>query len=165
MPSPSAVESLPLTGDFQYVYAPLPGYPCGLPNTLNGIAVASKNREVAGCEQHGDRPTVPVRSRHWRVQADSDLDRSVQHAAIPDGLLLHGSTLYSVENLLNQIAVMDCRTTSSYCDDRDIHHLAEFDVPSTAASSGNSIYAVNARFRFDGSTPPQADDDIVKVSR
>jgi hypothetical protein len=42
---------------------------------------------------------------------------------------------------------------------------SHFDVPSTAAFFGDSIYAVNARFRLDNSTPPEADDDVVEVSR
>ena len=40
-----------------------------------------------------------------------------------------------------------------------------FALGATAAFFGNAIYAINARFRMDGSSPPERDDDIVRVPR
>jgi sugar lactone lactonase YvrE len=69
-------------------------------------------------------------------------------AAVPagDGILLSGRTLYVVQNQFNQVAVVElapdlgsgtiARTLSS----------TGFDVPTTVARSGSSLYVVNARF-------------------
>ncbi len=83
-----------------------------------------------------------------------------------DGLLLRGTTLYSVENFLNQIAVIELfRDLLTGSVTRYIT-WPHFDVPSTAAFFGDAIYAVNARFRFPGQPPAgPADDDIVPVKR
>ena len=67
-----------------------------------------------------------------------------------DGLLLHGRTLYVVQNRLNQIAVIELdrdwltgRLTEVLTD-------ADLDVPTTIARFGDALYAVNGRF----TTPP-----------
>jgi streptogramin lyase len=80
-----------------------------------------------------------------------------------DGLLLHGRTLYVVQNQLNRIAVVRL--------DRDLDegeitgHLtdSDFDVPTTIAEKGGFLWAVNARF----STPPTPDTtyNVVRVRR
>ena len=78
-----------------------------------------------------------------------------------DGLLLHGRTLYVVQNRLNKIAVLrltpDLRrgTLTRTITDPD------FDVPTTIDRLGSRIYAVNARFGT--ATPTDQSYHVVKA--
>lgn len=71
-----------------------------------------------------------------------------------DGILLVGSTLYVVQNQLNLISIWQVQgglvTPSGTIDQSDLAANATFDVPTTIAFAGGSLWAVNARF----STPP-----------
>ena len=86
-------------------------------------------------------------------------------ATVPngDGILLHGKTLYVVQNRLNQIAVINLDPgLASGVLERTITDPA-FRVPTTIARFGNALYAVNARF---GTPPtPDTDYDVVRVNR
>lgn len=70
-----------------------------------------------------------------------------------DGLLVLGNTLYVVRNQLNQVAVikLDADGTSGAL--VDTLTSPDFDVPTTVAAFGNSLYLPNARF----TTPPTPD--------
>jgi sugar lactone lactonase YvrE len=162
LPDPAAVEAIPLTGDFQFVYAPLPGYPCGFPN-MNGI-VATENGKWLIVNN-------TVTGQLYRVDPSTGASTQIQLLNDPfgtrftDGLLLHGDTLYSIENFLNRIAVIDLAKDLLTGTIEGYITSPNFDVPATAAFFGDRIYAVNARFRLDGSAPPSVDDDIVQVGR
>ncbi len=80
-----------------------------------------------------------------------------------DGILLHGRTLYVVQNRSNQIAVVSLApdlgsgtVTGTITDD-------DFDVPTTIGKFGSHLYAVNAKFN----TVPTPDTpyEVVKVDR
>ncbi len=63
-----------------------------------------------------------------------------------DGLRFAGSRLYVMQNRLNQIAVVNLNNDlTSGVVERTITDPA-FRVPTTIASFGDSLYAVNARF-------------------
>lgn len=81
-----------------------------------------------------------------------------------DGILLHGKTLYVVRNQLNLIAVVRLAPdlASGTVDDEPI--TGDFDVPTTIARFGPSLYAVNARFRPPG-TPPPVEFWVARVDR
>lgn len=79
-----------------------------------------------------------------------------------DGILLDGQTLYVVQNQLNQIAVVELAPDLSSGEIVDTITDSDFDVPTTVAEFGNSLYAVNARF---GTDPTGADYDVVGVSK
>jgi len=81
-----------------------------------------------------------------------------------DGILLHGRTLYVVRNQLNLIAVVRLAPdlASGIVDDEPI--TGDFDVPTTIARFGSSLYAVNARFRPPG-TPPPVEFWVARVDR
>jgi sugar lactone lactonase YvrE len=80
-----------------------------------------------------------------------------------DGILLQGQTLYVVRNQLNQIAVVELAPDlSSGTVSRTITNPA-FDVPTTIAPFGSSLYAVNARFGTPD--PDNAEYQVVKVPR
>jgi hypothetical protein len=78
-----------------------------------------------------------------------------------DGLLLKGRRLYAVQNRLNRIAVIHLKRGLRRGEVK--RHLtdSDFDVPTTVASAGGFLWAVNARF----STPPTPDTryDVVRV--
>jgi hypothetical protein len=80
-----------------------------------------------------------------------------------DGLRFAGSRLYVVQNFNNQISVVNLNNDlTSGAIERTITDPA-FRVPTTIASFGDSLYAVNAR--FDTPPGPDVDYDVVKLPR
>ena len=69
-----------------------------------------------------------------------------------DGILLAGHTLYAVRNQGN-VAVIELATDHSSGTVVD-QLTGDFDVPTTVARFGSSLYVVNARFRPPGTPPP-----------
>ena len=80
-----------------------------------------------------------------------------------DGLLLHGAILYVVRNNLNQIAVVKLSRDLLHGSVKGTISSPNFDIPTTIARFGNSLYAINARF----TTPPTPSTTytVVKVER
>jgi hypothetical protein len=91
--------------------------------------------------------------------ADGDAIELLPENTIPaaDGILLVGSTLYVVQNQANLISIWRLHggTISSVGDitESDLPAGGDFDVPTTIAFAGGSLWAVNARF----GTPPTPD--------
>jgi sugar lactone lactonase YvrE len=78
-----------------------------------------------------------------------------------DGILLRGKTLYVVQNVLNQVAVVELSSDFSSGEIADSITSAFFRVPTTIAAFGRRLYVVNARF---GTPPtPTTDYDVVLV--
>jgi hypothetical protein len=73
--------------------------------------------------------------------------------------------LYSVENFPNQIAVINLSKDLLTGTIEGYIRSPSFDVPTTAAFFGSFVYAINGRFRLDGSSPPESDDDVVLVPK
>ena len=144
----SGARELPLAG-----FEMQPGF------NLNGI-VASPNGETLLAVQSNA-------GRLWRIDADTGAAQAVDlggaSLANGDGLLLVGRTLYVVQNFLNQIAVV--RLDPGFESGEVVRTISsgDFDVPTTIARFGNSLYAVNARF----GTPPTPETDywITRVRR
>lgn len=148
LPDPGAVQALPFSGEFSFV--------AGAVNS-NGIE-ASANGEWLVI---ADGPSAALYRVDPMTGESRLIDLGGQSLANGDGLVLEGRTLYVVQNALNQISVVELGpdlTTGSVV---DVLTSPNFDVPSTAASFGNALYAVNARF----GTPPTPDTeyDIVRV--
>jgi len=144
----SGARELPLEGlDLQ------PGF------NLNGIVASPDGRTLLAVQSNT--------GRLWRIDAASGESESVDlggaSLANGDGLLLAGRTLYVVQNRSNVIAVV--RLDPGFESGAVVRTLASdgFDVPTTIARFGNSLYAVNARF----GTPPTPDTDywITRVRR
>ena len=134
-------ETIPLTGDFVYVVDAF---------NANGIAAA----------RDGDTLIVvqSVLGKLFTVDADTGVTDEItlsEPVTFGDGLLLDGRTLYVVRNQQDRIAVvkLDGRLRSGEV----VRHIEnpDFDVPTTIAERGGSLYAVNARF----STPPEPTTD------
>jgi len=136
LPDQSAVESIPLGGDFVQE----PGF------NANGIdATPDGDRLLLVQSTPGTLYLVDPMTGI----ADA-IEGVVSMVPAGDGILLDGKTVYVMQNQLNQIAVVDldpdfsAGTVVRYIDSDN------FDVPTTIAGFGDDIYAVNARF----STPP-----------
>ena len=80
-----------------------------------------------------------------------------------DGLLLHGKTLYVVQNRLNRIAVVTVAPDLGSGAVVDTITDPDFDVPTTIGRFGSHLYAVNARFGIP--MPDAASYSVVKVER
>jgi sugar lactone lactonase YvrE len=76
-----------------------------------------------------------------------------------DGILLEGRTLYVVQNQLNQIAVVELSPHLTSGEIVELITDENFRVPTTVASFGRYLYAVNARF----GTPPTPDTEYEVV--
>jgi hypothetical protein len=149
LPDPSAVETLPLSGD----WVQAGGF------NANGID-ATPNGDTLILVNSGQGTLFKIDPASGDAEL-IDLDGASVSAG--DGLLLDGKTLYVVRNQLNQIAAIQLAPNFASGDViTTITHPA-FDVPTTVTELGSRLYAVNARF----STPPTPTTqyDVVQVSK
>lgn len=142
LPDPPASEIVPLGGD--YVFTP-GGF------NANGIAATPNGKElIIVNSSQGALYRVHPGSGHATL-----IDLGGGSVPAGDGILLHGKTLYVVQNQLNQVAVihLDSSLASGAIDEIITNPL--FRVPTTIARFGNALYVVNARF----GTPPTPDTE------
>lgn len=148
----SAVQRIPLSGDFVQVPGPFVFNSNGIEASSNGKSLLIVNS---------------TRGELYRVDPATGEATLVDLGGFAltngDGLRLQGRTLYVVQNRLNQIAVIRLdRDWASGSVESTITD-PNFDVPTTIGLFGSSLYAVNARF----GTPPTPDTTytVVRVSR
>jgi len=149
LPPASAVQTIPLTGDFQFIPGGING---------NGIVATPDNRHlIVGNTFGGALYLVDPLTGHATT---IDLDGNVQ---FPDGLLLVGHTLYMVQGRFNRIAVvqMNADFTSGTVQRTLTNPALAF--PSAIALFGSSLYAVNARFNVPRG--PAVEYQVVRVER
>jgi len=144
-------ETLPLSGDFVFVSGNFNAN--GIDATPGGdtlVVVSSAAAALYTVDPHSGEAT--------------EIDLGGDVVSNGDGILLDGKTLYVVQNFLNQIAVVEL---SADLETGEVSSNAltspDFDIPTTVAEFGNSLYAVNARF----ATPPGPDVeyDVVRVDK
>jgi sugar lactone lactonase YvrE len=136
LPPQADVQALPLTGEWQQ----LPGINAnGIEATPDGDALLVVN-SASGVLYEVDPATG------FAVA----IDVGGASLTMGDGLLLQGNTLYVVRNRLNEIAVLELAPDLGTGVVVDVITNPSFDIPTTLASFGNRLYAVNARF----TTPP-----------
>lgn len=126
---------------------------------LNGIeATANGKTLIAVNSTAGELYTIDPESG----EAER-IDLGGASVAAGDGILLSGRTLYVVRNQLNLVAVVELAPDLSSGTVVDEIGSADFDVPTTIARFGSSLYAVNARF----GTPVTSDTPywITRVDR
>ena len=135
----SAVRTLPLTGD--YVHDPTGFNGNGITLTPDGRALIIVQTATGFLFRVNPRTGVTKRV---------DLGSAVMTNG--DGMLLLGRTLYVVQNLNNQVAVLHLNRTGTK--GTLVRTITDpgFDVPTTAAAFGRRLYLANARF----TTPPTA---------
>jgi hypothetical protein len=148
---PLKSRALPLKGDLVYDDDP---------DTfeLNGIAAAGRGRLITVQSRTGT--LFLVNARNGRTH---EIDLGAGDVANGDGILLHGRTLYVVQNQDNQIAVVHLKRGLRSGEIK--RHLTDddLDVPTTIVRRGTFLFAVNARF---STTPtPTTPYDVVRVSR
>ena len=80
-----------------------------------------------------------------------------------DGILLHGKTLYVVQNQNNRVAVITL--SSELTSGRVVTRLTDpdFSVPTTIDDLGRRLYAVNARFGI--ANPATAEFQVVQLEK
>ena len=149
LPDQSAVERIPLSGDFQQV----PGF------NSNGIEASSNGKWLLIVQS----ATGQLHRVDPKTGATTLVDLGGAVMTNGDGLRLQGNTLYVVQNRLNQIAVI--KLNRDWTGGTVVNTITDpnFDVPTTVGVFGSSLYAVNARF----TTPPTPDTTytVVRVSR
>jgi len=146
----ATVEEIALGGDFEFVPG---GFNAnGIEATPNGKFLIVVNSTL------GTLYRVDARTGNASL-----IDLGDDTVRAGDGILLIGNTLYVVQNSFNQIAVVRLNPRLTSGEVQGIITNPNFDVPTTIASFGASLYAVNARF----STPSTAETtyNVVKVPR
>jgi sugar lactone lactonase YvrE len=140
LPGPRAATTRALTGDLVYA----DGF------NLNGI-VKSGRRLLAVQSNKGLLFRInPFTGRTRTVNLGGGSPLS-----FGDGLEIDGDILYVVRNQLNEIAVVDLGRRLRRGE--VVAHLTDddFDIPTTVALLGDSLYAVNARFGTAGPQPAE----------
>ena len=146
---PDDFEVVPLTGDWEQVT----GF------NANGIAETPDHQALLVIQS--------ATGMLFRVDPETGVATTVDLDGVPltngDGLLVIGRTLYVVQNFSNTVAVvrLDAAGTSGTL----VDELTDprFDVPTTVARYGSSLFLPNARF----STPPTPDTEygVVPIDR
>lgn len=150
LPQTPVVEEIPLSGDYVFTAGAF---------NANGIE-ASPNGETLIIVNSVDGVLYSVDSD---TGVATRIDLGGESVVNGDGILLQGRTLYVVQNSSNQIAEirLNARLTAGTIVNTITSPL--FDVPTTIASFGNWLYAVNARF---GTTPtPDTPYTVTRVQR
>jgi sugar lactone lactonase YvrE len=131
-------EQLPLVGDILLSSG-----------NLNGIEASSNGNALVAVQSNT--------GTLFRIDPGSGVTDAIELAdgeSVPmgDGILLVGHILYVVQNRSNLVAEvrLDASFESGVVLSRTGH--PDFDVPTTVARKGNTLYLVNARF---GTTDPQ----------
>ena len=148
-PAPTLV-TIPLSGDYQFTPGAFNAN--GIDATPNGKTLIIVN-SIEGALYRVD-PTTGIATR---------IDLGTGSVPNGDGILLQGKTLYVVQNVLNQIAVVELDPDFTSGTIVDTITSPSFRVPTTIAKFDDALYAVNARF----DTPPTPDTEyeVVHVTR
>jgi sugar lactone lactonase YvrE len=136
LPDQSAVEQVPLSGD----YVHNAGFNAnGISTTPDGTALLIV-QSATGLLLRVDPDTGVA----------TTVDLGGELLSNGDGLLLSGRTLYAVQNQLNRVAVVRLNASGTEGEIADFLTDPRFDIPTTVAKFGSRLYLPNARF----STPP-----------
>jgi hypothetical protein len=135
----SRVKTVPLAGD----WAQQPG------TNANGISQTPNHRALLVVNS----ATGQLFRVNKRTGVAHVVDLGGASLTNGDGLLLRGRTLFAVQNRLNKIAVLHLSRSGRSGQLVDTITDSRFDVPTTVASFGRSLYLPNARF----STTPTPD--------
>jgi sugar lactone lactonase YvrE len=149
-------HAIPLSGDFTRMAG----------TNLNGIAATANGRQLVAV--HSALGVL------YRIDPSTGTATKIDlgGGAVPsgDGILLHGNTLYVVQNFLKQVTVvsLDPQLAAGQVTERIASD--QFGVLSTAALFGSRLYVVNSRLDvafppFLGGSPMAIDYNVVQVPR
>jgi sugar lactone lactonase YvrE len=147
---PGDASTIALSGDYQHVAGAF---------NLNGIDATPSGKWLLAVQS--------VTGKLYRIDPTTGVAKLVDLGATVltngDGILLHGRTLYVLQNRLNKIAVLRLSNDLTSGTLRREITDSDFDVPTTMDRFGKWLYAVNARF----GTPPTPDTTylVVQVRR
>ncbi|MPZ28963.1 MAG: superoxide dismutase [Micromonosporaceae bacterium] len=146
LPAEDEAVAVPLSGDF----VPTPGF------NANGISRAPDGTGLLVVQTS----TGLLFRVDPATGAATEVDLGGETLPDADGMLLHGRTLYVVQNRLNRVAVvrLDHAGTSGTVTERLTD--PRFDVPTTVARFGGRLYLPNARF----TTPPTPTTEYAAVA-
>ena len=149
LPDADEVEVLPLTGD----WVQQPGF------NANGIAETPDHQALLVIQS--------ATGILFRVDPETGVAQAVDlgGATLPngDGMLVVGRTLYVVQNQRNTVAVIELDAAGTSGEVVDELTSPDFQVPTTVARWGDSLFLPNARF----GTPPTPDTEysVVRIDR
>jgi sugar lactone lactonase YvrE len=144
-PAMPEVIKIPLSGDYESV----PGFNAnGIAATPNGKSLIIVNSTVGALYLVDPETGVATL-----------IDLGTGTVPNGDGILLHGKTLYVVQNFLNQIAVVELSSDLSSGTITTTITTPLFRIPTTVARFGSTLCVVNARF----DTPPTPDTEYEVV--
>ena len=144
-----ASSTMPITGELVYQ----DGF------NANGIEAGPRGRALLVVQSNtGKLFVVSARSGGSR-----EVELSGGTLEFGDGLLRIGRTLYAVQNQLNQIAEVRLGAGYSSGEVRRTLTDSDFQVPTTVASFGRWLFAVNAKFGSE--MTPETPYEVVKVRR
>ncbi len=136
----SEVEAIPLSGDIQYQE----GF------NVNGIAATPDGRTLIVVQTNtGELFTVTSSG------LTSTIDLGGGSVVFGDGILLDGKELFVVQGFMNVVAKVSLDPHFTSGDIVSQTADDDFDVPTTVAEAGNTLYLPNARFN----TPPTPDTE------
>jgi len=140
LPEPAAIERIPLSGDFVFI-------PGGF--NANGIEATADGKWLLVVNS----TTGELYRVDGKTGEATFVDLGGSSLTNGDGLRFAGDMLYVVRNQLN--LVEEVRLSPDLTSGEVVHSLTNpgFDVPTTLAAFGSTLYAVNARF----TTPPTSD--------
>ncbi|MCY1718955.1 hypothetical protein OU798_01290 [Prolixibacteraceae bacterium Z1-6] len=139
LPEPAQVISLPLTGDFSM--EPHPMIP-QLGAFANGIDATPNGKYLfLGNTARGEIYRVHPASGEATV-----IDLGGALLPFADGILLDDQTLYVVQNMINQVAVIHLNDDLISGEVVGTITNTNFGVPTAVDEFGNYLYAVNAHF-------------------
>lgn len=120
---------------------------------LSGDFVLTAGFNLNGIDATANGKTLVVvqtsTGKLFTVTADgvtTEIDLGGESVPNGDGILLHGTKLYVVQNQLNRLAVIELSPDLSAGEVMDPVGSVGFRVPTTVSKFGSSLYLVNARF-------------------
>lgn len=137
LPASDGFETVPLTGDFEFVEDFIIGNANGIAATEDGKRLIVVNSETGA---------LYVVDPRTGVATAIDLGGTVLFG---DGILLTGRTLHVVLGYIDAVAVVEL--SADFTRGTVVHTLTHpaLDFPSTIARFGAALYAVNARFNVE----------------
>jgi len=146
----AAITPLTLTGDFVFVEGV---------NNANGIAATPDGATLIIVQSS----TGKLFTVNPATGATREINLGAEIMTNGDGILLQGQTLYVVQNRLNQVAMIALSADLASGTVTGRTTSPAFDVPTTVAASGGSLYLPNARFGI--ANADTADYAVVRINK